>query len=263
MKVTAAVLLLLVATYLGPPAKAEETENSAEPDSPAAEAAEEEKEIAEAGVTNVESESIENPKDREPLANEKLIKDLFQNGYRRDAIPGNVSLYLGLGYLCAQYDPQTHILKSRVWQFMMWNDKRLRWNPRDYEGVTHIQTEVWYVWHPDIQLYNSIERDEPDWSTRALIYFTGDVIYVPPVTYSSLCGTHDRTISCKLEFGSWTHDATAIDIRESTQALHTDRYYAECPYNITNVKSHIARKKYDCCDEPYVTLEAEFDLSKN
>ena len=35
-----------------------------------------------------------------------------------------------------------------------WTDKRVSWNPADYNDTTQVIINDWYVWKPDIQMWN-------------------------------------------------------------------------------------------------------------
>ena len=38
--------------------------------------------------------------------------------------------------------------------FQVWNDYKLRWNPKDFGGVEFIRVPSNRIWKPDIVLYN-------------------------------------------------------------------------------------------------------------
>jgi len=76
------------------------------------------------------------------------------------------------------------------------------------------------VFKPDIMLYNAAEHSSMKDNmvqTNLVLYSSGFILWVPPVTLKSLCDM-DLTKwpfdqqECILTFGSWTHDGLAINI---------------------------------------------------
>lgn len=72
-------------------------------------------------------------------------------------------------------------------------------------------------------LYNSfgaVESDYLSWekSTRVVIRHTGDIVFVPPVTYKGFCAFSDPETwpwgerNCTMIFGSWTYSQADLDI---------------------------------------------------
>jgi len=196
------------------------------------------------------------------MPSERLINHLFSGGYNDYIIPGNVSLHLGLRLICALYDPATHILTSRVWQEMSWEDHRLMWDPRDYGGVEEVRVNAYQLWRPDIKVYNSIEEEEVDWDARVIISSTGHVMWIPPATYKTLCTGQGSSINCKLELGSWTYDGSALQLAQYEGPVNTNQYLPECPYKVNSIKSSFQVKYYDCCAEPYNLMNSEFSIEK-
>jgi len=195
----------------------------------------------------------------------KLLYYLYGRSYSGifPGVPTNVSFKIS--YLCANYDEKTHILTSRVWEFLRWNDERLAWDPKDYAGISELRLPGYYLWHPDIKLYNSAETGYKDW-VNALIYSNGDVLWVPPITYKSFCSpTGKSTASCKLVLGSWTYDGHMLPLNdgETSDLFYTDNYDSACPYSVENAQASVNVKHYECCEEPYPSLDIEFTIREN
>jgi len=195
----------------------------------------------------------------------KLLYHIYGKSYSSifPGVPTNVSLRIS--YLCANYDEKTHVLSSRVWESLLWNDERLTWDPKDFGGITELRIPGYYLWHPDIKLYNSAEASYKDW-VNALLYSTGDVMWIPPITYKSFCSpTGKSTASCKLNLGSWTYDGNMLPLKEasSSDLVNTDYYDSSCPYSVENVQAAVNIKHYECCEEPYPSLDIEFTIREN
>jgi len=206
-----------------------------------------------------------NSDDRALTHEQRLMDDLFRNHYGRETNPGNVSVHLELTLRCVMYDPVTHVLTTRAWQYMQWEDFRLKWDPAHYGGVNNFHAHAWAVWHPDIKLYNSMAQEEPDWNVNIIVHSDGSVMWVPPVTYKTLCASSGSATSCKLELGSWTYDAHSVRLTQGDNPVRdTKNYLPECPYKVSNVNTNIKSQIYECCpDQPYMTLTSAFNIEKN
>jgi len=200
------------------------------------------------------------------LANVDLLNDLFVS-YHRQVKPDNVTVSLGLNYLCAMFDPATRVLNSRAYMRMGWFDERLTWDPSRYNGVDIVRVENYRIWKPDMKLYNSLEQERVDWDINVVVFSDGNVMWLPPVTYKSLCTNSGNSINCKLQIGSWTYDGNNVALKkwtdEHSDKMNTDDYFTECPYKITQSKTQIFSTFYACCEEPYLTLLNEFSIAKN
>ncbi|XP_011807398.1 PREDICTED: acetylcholine receptor subunit gamma isoform X2 [Colobus angolensis palliatus] len=90
---------------------------------------------------------------------ERLLTDLMQNydpnlrPAERDSDVVNVSLKLTLTNLIS-LNEREEALTTNVWIEMQWCDYRLRWDPRDYEGLWVLRVPSTMVWRPDIVLEN-------------------------------------------------------------------------------------------------------------
>ena len=43
--------------------------------------------------------------------------------------------------------------------YMLWKDRYLRWNPKDYQGVNETSMPPSDIWKPDIVLLNALDED--------------------------------------------------------------------------------------------------------
>jgi len=196
----------------------------------------------------------------------RLLKDLFRY-YNRDVFPGTPTpITLEINYLCASYDPPSHLLTSRTWMYFSWTDERLKWHASEYDGIDELRIGVQKIWIPDIRLYNGAEAEEKD-SEPAIVYESGNCYWIPPVTFKSYCVNNgDRAATCNLKFGSWTFDAQDVPLKAPSNdrdLLNTYSYLEGCPYNLTNHVAHINRTVYECCTEPYDTLTVQLNIIKN
>uniref|UniRef100_A0A671ETQ9 Cholinergic receptor nicotinic gamma subunit n=1 Tax=Rhinolophus ferrumequinum TaxID=59479 RepID=A0A671ETQ9_RHIFE len=90
---------------------------------------------------------------------ERLLADLMHDynphlrPAQRDSDVVNVSLKLTLTNLIS-LNEREEALTTNVWIEMQWCDYRLRWDPRDYEGVWVLRVPSTMVWRPDVVLEN-------------------------------------------------------------------------------------------------------------
>nr|XP_006209178.1 acetylcholine receptor subunit gamma isoform X2 [Vicugna pacos] len=90
---------------------------------------------------------------------ERLLRDLMHNynphlrPAERDSDIVNVSLKLTLTNLIS-LNEREEALTTNVWIEMQWCDYRLRWDPRDYEGLWVLRVPSTMVWRPDVVLEN-------------------------------------------------------------------------------------------------------------
>ena len=193
----------------------------------------------------------------------RLIADLKKD-YNKIIYPDNITLQIGLTYVCAYMDEEHHRLSSRVFERYHWVDNRLSWDPKKYEGVEKISIPDKYIWTPDVHLQNAIMTEDRD-EVNAVVLANGNVYWIPPVNYKTRCSDHDDhddSYHCKLSLGSWTYDAKSVPLELFLGGFDTKFYLDTCPYTIDNAKAAIKTKKYECCPNPYSTLNVEFDIHK-
>jgi len=105
------------------------------------------------------------------------------------------------------------------WIKQEWYDHFLRWDPKHYGGMESLSVPADMIWRPDIVLFNNADGNfEISILTKAILHYTGNVVWEPPVVYQSACDIEvqyfpfDEQI-CKMEFGSWTYNGNQVDLR--------------------------------------------------
>ena len=75
-------------------------------------------------------------------------------------------------------------------------------------------------------MYNSAEGDSFDVrkEVNIVIYNTGDVLYIPPTEFQSYCPNkiENDVLTCSLKFGSWTHDASQLNVIDDGIKFYND-----------------------------------------
>ncbi|GAB5570331.1 neuronal acetylcholine receptor subunit alpha-2 [Prionailurus iriomotensis] len=103
--------------------------------------------------------------------------------------------------------------------------------------------------------------------TKAHLFSTGTVHWVPPAIYKSSCSI-DVTFfpfdqqNCKMKFGSWTYDKAKIDLEQTEQTVDLKDYWESGEWAIINATGTYNTKKYDCCAEIYPDVTYYFVIRR-
>ncbi|XP_040919812.1 neuronal acetylcholine receptor subunit alpha-2 [Toxotes jaculatrix] len=206
-------------------------------------------------------------------AEDELFKTLFA-GYNKWSRPvPNISdvVIVKFGLSIAQLidvDEKNQMMTTNVWLKQEWNDYKLRWRPSDYDNVTSIRVPSELIWVPDIVLYNNADGEfAVTHMTKAHLFHTGKIRWVPPAIYKSSCSI-DVTFfpfdqqNCKMKFGSWTYDKAKIDLERIENTVDLNNYWESGEWAIINAVGTYNTKKYDCCHEIYPDITYFFIIRR-
>ncbi|KAM5307309.1 neuronal acetylcholine receptor subunit alpha-2 isoform 1-T2 [Glossophaga mutica] len=206
-------------------------------------------------------------------AEDRLFKHLFR-GYNRWARPvPNTSdvVIVRFGLSIAQLidvDEKNQMMTTNVWLKQEWSDHKLRWNPAEFGNITSLRVPSEMIWIPDIVLYNNADGEfVVNHMTKAHVFSTGTVHWVPPAIYKSSCSI-DVTFfpfdqqNCKMKFGSWTYDKTKFDLEPMEQTVDLKDYWESGEWAIVNATGTYNSKKYDCCAEIYPDITYYFVIRR-
>ncbi|CAN9498440.1 unnamed protein product [Ophioblennius macclurei] len=204
---------------------------------------------------------------------DRLFRRLF-SGYSRWTRPAhNVShvVIVKFGLSIAQLidvDEKNQMMTTNVWLKQEWSDYKLQWSPSDFDNVTSIRVPSELIWVPDIVLYNNADGEfAVTHMTKAQLFHTGRVRWVPPAIYKSSCSI-DVTFfpfdqqSCKMKFGSWTYDRAKIDLEPFENTVDLKDYWESGEWAIVNAVGTYNIKKYDCCHEIYPDITYYFVIRR-
>ncbi|KAL3999641.1 EH domain-containing protein 4 [Sarotherodon galilaeus] len=200
---------------------------------------------------------------------DELFRSLFR-GYSKWTRPAkNVTdvVIVKFGLSIAQLidvDEKNQMMTTNVWLKQEWTDYKLQWSPSDFNNVTSIRVPSELIWVPDIVLYNNADGEfAVTHMTKAQLFYTGRVRWVPPAIYKSSCSI-DVTFfpfdqqSCKMKFGSWTYDRAKIDL----EPFENTDYWESGEWAIVNAVGTYNTKKYDCCHEIYPDITYYFVIRR-
>ena len=97
---------------------------------------------------------------------------------------------------------------------------------------------------------------------RAVIYPNGSVLMVVPKVYTAYCSeSTSSTMKCKLTFGSWTYDASLVDVKAGQPTADVTSFnHANKRWAVQSSSAKRVEKKYPCCEETYSSVEYNFIL---
>lgn len=204
-------------------------------------------------------------------AEEKLLRQLFENydsstlpvATPRDAVRVNLSYVpIKLGSL----DVDEGEMSIHGWLKLAWTDRQLTWNASEHDGISVLHVSPENIWRPDLKVYNGPESNVDN--TLTLVYSTGQVLWVPPLTAQVTCDLNATWFPfdvqrCLIKFGSWTYDGTKIDL-QIYESTGDDDMPAMASTEWRLIKTDIVRsvKKYACCAEPYPSIDVWLTLKR-
>ncbi|XP_034042516.1 neuronal acetylcholine receptor subunit alpha-3 [Thalassophryne amazonica] len=157
-------------------------------------------------------------------------------------------------------DEVNQIMETNLWLRHIWNDYKLRWNPKEFGGVEFIRVPSNRIWKPDIVLYNNAVGDfQVDDKTKALLRYNGDVTWIPPAIFKSSCKI-DVTYfpfdyqNCTMKFGSWTYDKAKIDLVLIGSTINLKDFWETGEWMIIDAPGYKHDIKYNCCEEIYTDI---------
>ncbi|XP_063539685.1 acetylcholine receptor subunit alpha-like 2 [Cydia strobilella] len=202
----------------------------------------------------------------------RLYDDLLSNYNRliRPVDKNNNTVLVKLGLRLSQLidlNLKDQILTTNVWLEHEWEDHKFKWDPNEYGGQKELYVPSEHIWLPDIVLYNNADGEYVVTTmTKAVLSYTGKVLWTPPAIFKSSCEIDVRYFpfdqqTCFLKFGSWSYDGDQIDLKHINQKRQTGdtievgidlrEYYPSVEWDILGVPAERHERYYPCCQEPY------------
>ncbi|CAJ0573852.1 unnamed protein product, partial [Mesorhabditis spiculigera] len=179
---------------------------------------------------------------------ERLLERLF-NGYNQLVRPVRnqseiVEVRFSLALvLLINVDEKNQVMQTNVWPTMRWSDYQLRWDPRDYGGVSTIHVPPQKVWLPDIVLFNNADGNYlVSFLSNVVVEHTGEMLWVPPAVFFSSCTIDveyfpfDEQV-CTMLFGSWTFgkDEVQLNYLQGKQQVELNEYSTSGIWDLIDV----------------------------
>ncbi|XP_035165674.1 neuronal acetylcholine receptor subunit alpha-6 isoform X2 [Oxyura jamaicensis] len=165
-------------------------------------------------------------------------------------------------------DEVNQIMETNLWLRHIWNDYKLRWDPREYDGIEFVRVPADKIWKPDIVLYNNAVGDfQVEGKTKALLRYDGMITWTPPAIFKSSCPM-DITFfpfdhqNCSLKFGSWTYDKAKIDLLIIGSKVDMNDFWENSEWEIIDASGYKHDIKYNCCEEIYTDITYSFYIRR-
>ncbi|KYQ52603.1 Acetylcholine receptor subunit alpha-like 2 [Trachymyrmex zeteki] len=165
------------------------------------------------------------------------------------------------------------VLTLHSWMSFFWTDTFLTWTPSNYNGLTYIHVQPFYLWMPDIYVYNSGDMTSNDYetilNTECLVFNNGSVICVPPMKIVSKCDP-DYTYwpydqhTCLITLGSWSHIGEEIDVHLDGTGVDMNGYENNTQWDLKLLNAEKIVKKYKCCpNDTFPRIDYTFLLTRH
>ncbi|VDL91200.1 unnamed protein product [Schistocephalus solidus] len=111
--------------------------------------------------------------------------------------------------------------------------------------TTHVAAHM--MWKPEIVLLNNVDGNfEGSWKPNMVLSSNGDVLWIPPAIFKSLCQIDVRYFpfdqqTCQIKLGSWTYNSKQVDLQfySNRTSLDLSNYVTsggwdivDCPANL-------------------------------
>ncbi|KAJ6664159.1 hypothetical protein lerEdw1_008375 [Lerista edwardsae] len=139
-----------------------------------------------------------------------------------------------------------------------WVDVKLKWDPKDYAGITSIRVPSDSIWIPDIVLYDNADGRFEGTATKTVVKHDGTIAWTPPANYKSSC-TIDVTYfpfdmqNCSMKFGSWTYDGSQVDIILVDDEVDKRDFFDNGEWEIVKATGIRGNRTDGCCWYPFIT----------
>ncbi|KAK3091433.1 hypothetical protein FSP39_019854 [Pinctada imbricata] len=209
----------------------------------------------------------------------QLIRELLE-AYKNRGVLGRpvtnyteiIEIKYGLSLIqILDLDERNQVLSTNVWATYNWKDIYMRWDPQKYGNITKIRVPSDSIWKPDMKLYNyADERREEKRDAYLVIEHDGSVIWIPQAIFKSSCAIDIMHFpfdvqTCKMKFGTWTHDGTLIDLGLYFDVETGFDMTEYVPSNEWDIVSSSAKKNvivYACCPEPFIDLTFTLEIKR-
>lgn len=213
------------------------------------------------------SNTLWNDTDMDTLRN-ALLKD-YDTHIRPNNFKTATELWVGMTVLHFEIVESTSTLETHAWLKMNWTDSKLKWDPKNFNGIDNLRLSADDVWQPDLTVYNSAEDKIVDHyaKTNKIAYYSGSVLWVPTSKFKTYCSLDLKMWpfdqqTCDIKLGSWTYDAYQLKLKLADSTIEDKYYYKDLEWIIVSSNVEKNTKHYDCCPEPYEDITFTFTLSR-
>uniref|UniRef100_A0A8C7XAV8 5-hydroxytryptamine receptor 3A n=1 Tax=Oryzias sinensis TaxID=183150 RepID=A0A8C7XAV8_9TELE len=142
---------------------------------------------------------------------------------------------------------------SYVWIYLTWDNEHIRWDPKDFCGISNIAVPNEALWKPDLTIEEMIEKDKAPPSPLLKITHDGTVFYKNDQVIISTCQMHVYkfpfdTQSCNITFKSILHgddDMTLTGSVNNTEITMWSREIMRTQYEWLFIDMSVHKKTED------------------
>ncbi|XP_076057789.1 acetylcholine receptor subunit alpha-type acr-16-like [Oratosquilla oratoria] len=208
---------------------------------------------------------------QEQRVRKKVLENYDKGSLPRRDFNGTTTVHMHVEIFGVTIDDATQIMSVNSWVWMLWNDQRLKWDYKDYGGLNVIFFGADEIWKPDIIVYNNAKINEIDHygDVHLIALKSGTVYWIPPAEMHVECPQdlrywpYDKQ-SCTVLLGSWTTHGWQMNLMtwhgNITKLELTN--YLKLSHHWQITEAHLIRNEmyYECCPEPYITIELKINL---
>lgn len=152
-------------------------------------------------------------------------------------------------------DIENGIVQLDLWLTYSWIDRRLQWDPAEYE-VDKLYMKTSEIHIPEIVPYYGSVTDlltDPE----TVVQYDGMIYYVRPIRAEVYCNLPDIPFQrklCNMTFGSWSRDASSLNLTTSDEIDMSSFAKKIGTCRIPSASKKVETKVFTCCPASYSSM---------
>ncbi|BFZ19673.1 hypothetical protein BsWGS_22712 [Bradybaena similaris] len=180
--------------------------------------------------------------------------------------PLNLQLALSLEKII-DVDRERNEIEVLVGEIVTYTNLALAWDlNKEGFNATGVTLPNWYLWLPDIAVYNAVSSPEVIRGDEVNVHYDGFVTFFPVVRVRVWCDLQDvdsiSGANCSLKLGSWTQNSATVSLYDQGIFFDMQLYLATPNYEVLATSATKHSKFYPCCPESYEHIEFSFIIRK-
>ncbi|CAJ0940361.1 unnamed protein product [Ranitomeya imitator] len=151
------------------------------------------------------------------------LSDHLMDGYHKDVRPvknwrTTTTVYIEVAvYAILGVDEKNQFVKTYIWYNQSWVDEFLKWDPIQFDNITHIFIPTHSIWLPDIMIEEVVGARETTNAPYIYVNNRGRVFKKNPIHIMTSCNLDIYHfpfdfLNCSISFRSWLHSTQEINI---------------------------------------------------
>lgn len=180
----------------------------------------------------------------------QLFRDIF-NGYEPrvapfDTLPDVLHLSGTISLISIRsVNEKDQTFSASIWISMVWEDRRLKWDPDSYKEITTIQTTSKYVWIPSsVCIFNEVTNDKCLTEEKPVtIYNSGTVVYTT---------SRESTSQCKIDISKYPFDTQTCSLQFGNLFSSSEFIYFVAPHSFYSLAYFDRSEEWEVVDTSVV-----------